>query len=122
MRLQIYLVTVMRETLINNTFAIAQKCNVTLKTDEYFLPEYPVPQDHDFNSFLSELSKKQLNKIIESYAAEKKEIYLQRLDYELTQIHATGFSSYFLIVADFIQWSKDNDVPVGQEGDQGLVL
>ena len=101
------------ETLINNTFAIAQKCNVTLKTDEYFLPEYPVPQDHDFNSFLSELSKKQLNKIIESYAAEKKEIYLQRLDYELTQIHATGFSSYFLIVADFIQWSKDNDVPVG---------
>ena len=101
------------ETLINNTFAIAQKCNVTLKTDEYFLPEYPVPQEHDFNSFLSELSKKQLNKIIESYAAEKKEIYLQRLDYELTQIHATGFSSYFLIVADFIQWSKDNDVPVG---------
>jgi len=101
------------ETLINNTFAIAQKCNVTLKTDEYFLPEYPVPQEHDFNSFLSELSKKQLNKIIESYAAEKKEIYLQRLDYELTEIHATGFSSYFLIVADFIQWSKDNDVPVG---------
>ena len=101
------------ETLINNTFAIAQKCNVTLKTDEYFLPEYPVPQEHDFNSFLSELSKKQLNKIIDSYAAEKKEIYLQRLDYELTQIHATGFSSYFLIVADFIQWSKDNDVPVG---------
>ena len=35
------------------------------------------------------------------------------MDYELTQIHATGFSSYFLIVADFIQWSKDNDVPVG---------
>ena len=101
------------ETLINNTFAIAQKCNVTLKTDEYFLPEYPVPQEHDFNSFLSELSKRQLNKIIESYAAEKKQIYLQRLDYELTQIHATGFSSYFLIVADFIQWSKDNDVPVG---------
>ena len=44
---------------------------------------------------------------------ENKEIYEQRLDYELTQIHATGFSSYFLIVADFIQWSKDNDVPVG---------
>lgn len=62
------------ETLINNTFAIAQKCNVTLKTDEYFLPEYPVPQDHDFNSFLSELSKKQLNKIIESYAAEKRDL------------------------------------------------
>ena len=39
------------ETLINNTLAIAQKCNVTLTTDQYFLPEYPVPEEHDFNSF-----------------------------------------------------------------------
>ncbi len=101
------------ETLINNTLAIAQKCNVTLTTDQYFLPEYPVPEEHDFNSFLSELSKNQLNEIIESYSPGKKEIYHKRLNYELTQIHATGFSSYFLIVADFIQWSKDNDVPVG---------
>jgi DNA polymerase-3 subunit alpha len=101
------------DTLINNTLAIAQKCNVTLTTDQYFLPEYPVPKEHDFNSFLSELSKTKLDEIIESYLPEEKEIYLKRLDYELTQIHATGFSSYFLIVADFIQWSKDNDVPVG---------
>jgi DNA polymerase-3 subunit alpha len=101
------------DTLVNNTYAIAQKCNVTLTTDQYFLPEYPVPKEHDFNSFLSELSKKQLEEIINSYSAEKKDIYQQRLDYELTQIHATGFSSYFLIVADFIQWSKENDVPVG---------
>jgi DNA polymerase-3 subunit alpha len=101
------------DTLITNTLAIAQKCNVTLTTDQYFLPEYPVPKEHDFNSFLSELSKTKLDEIIESYAQDKKEIYQKRLDYELTQIHATGFSSYFLIVADFIQWSKDNDVPVG---------
>jgi DNA polymerase-3 subunit alpha len=101
------------DTLINNTLAIAQKCNVTLTTDQYFLPEYPVPKDHDFNSFLSELSRTQLDEIIKSYSQAEKEIYLKRLDYELTQIHATGFSSYFLIVADFIQWSKDNDVPVG---------
>jgi len=101
------------DTLINNTLAIAQKCNVTLTTDQYFLPEYPVPKDHDFNSFLSELSRTQLDEIIKSYSSAEKEIYLKRLDYELTQIHATGFSSYFLIVADFIQWSKDNDVPVG---------
>jgi DNA polymerase-3 subunit alpha len=101
------------EALIDNTFAIAQKCNVTLTTDQYFLPEYPVPHEHDFNSFLSELSKTKLDVIIEPYSNDKKEIYQKRLDYELTQIHATGFSSYFLIVADFIQWSKDNDVPVG---------
>ena len=101
------------DTLINNTLAIAQKCNVTLTTDQYFLPEYPVPKGHDFNSFLSELSRTQLDEIIKFYSSAEKEIYLKRLDYELTQIHATGFSSYFLIVADFIQWSKDNDVPVG---------
>jgi DNA polymerase-3 subunit alpha len=101
------------DTLLDNTLAISQKCNVTLTTDQYFLPEYPVPKEHDFNSFLSELSKTKLAEIIGLYPNDKKEIYQKRLDYELTQIHATGFSSYFLIVADFIQWSKDNDVPVG---------
>ena len=101
------------DTLINNTLTISQKCNVTLTTDQYFLPEYPVPKEHDFNSFLSELSNTQLHEILKSYSKEDKLIYQKRLDYELAQIHATGFSSYFLIVADFIQWSKDNDVPVG---------
>ena len=66
------------DTLITNTLAIAQKCNVTLTTDQYFLPEYPVPKEHDFNSFLSELSKTKLDEIIESYAKDKKEIYQKR--------------------------------------------
>ncbi|MBD63052.1 MAG: DNA polymerase III subunit alpha [Gammaproteobacteria bacterium] len=101
------------ETLISNTFAIAQKCNASFTTDQYYLPEYPVPKDHDFNSFLSELSKNKLNEIISSFPQQIKNNYLNRLSYELNQIHATGFSSYFLIVADFIKWSKDNDVPVG---------
>ena len=100
-------------TLISNSLAIAQKCNVSLTTDQYFLPEYPVPKEHDFNSFLSELSNTKLKAMIASYSSDQQAIYKKRLDYELTQIHATGFSSYFLIVADFIQWSKDNDVPVG---------
>ena len=101
------------ETLLANTHQIALKCNASFVTDEYFLPEYPVPENHDFNSFLSELSNSKLNKIIAPFESGKQVIYQQRLDYELTQIHTTGFSSYFLIVADFIQWSKNNDVPVG---------
>ena len=101
------------ETLIENTYAIAQKCNVTFNTDQYHLPEYPVPKGHDFDSFLSELSENKLNERISSSPQEIKNNYLNRLSYELKQIHATGFSSYFLIVSDFIQWSKDNDVPVG---------
>ncbi len=101
------------ETLLANTHQIALKCNASFVTDEYFLPEYPVPENHDFNSFLSELSNSKLNEIIAPFESGKQVIYQQRLDYELTQIHTTGFSSYFLIVADFIQWSKNNDVPVG---------
>tara|TARA_B100000609_G_C17220381_1_gene439639 strand:- start:2103 stop:5555 length:3453 start_codon:yes stop_codon:yes gene_type:complete len=101
------------DALINNTLALAKKCNVTLTTDQYFLPEYPVPDEHDFNSFLSDLSKTKLDEVLKFFSKKDKEVYQKRLDYELAQIHATGFSSYFLIVADFIQWSKDNDVPVG---------
>ena len=72
-----------------------------------------MPDNHDFNSFLSELSNSKLQKIIQDFDVKKQYTYQERLDYELAQIHATGFSSYFLIVADFIQWSKSNDVPVG---------
>ena len=46
-----------------------------LTTDQYFLPEYPVPKEHDFNSFLSELSKKQLEEIINS-TQQKKKIFI----------------------------------------------
>jgi DNA polymerase-3 subunit alpha len=99
--------------LISNTNEISKKCNVSIHTKEYFLPEYPVPKEHDFDSFLVDLSNKRLAKYINEFNKENKKLYQQRLDYELDQIKTMGFSSYFLIVYDFIQWSKDNDVPVG---------
>jgi len=101
------------DELIKNTNEVAKKCNVSLHTEGYFLPEYPVPDEHDFDSYIAELSNKRLNQIIDNFDDKKKEEYKQRLDYELNQIKKMGFSSYFLIVYDFIQWSKDNDVPVG---------
>ena len=101
------------DELIDNTNEIAKKCNVSLHAKEYFLPEYPVPKEHNFDSYISELSHEKLNQLIIDFDIKKKEIYKQRLDYELNQIKKMGFSSYFLIVYDFIQWSKDNDVPVG---------
>ena len=58
-------------TLVSNTFHIAQKCNASFVTDQYFLPEYPVPEKHDFNSFLSELSNLKLQAIISSYSPER---------------------------------------------------
>ena len=101
------------DELIKNTNEVAKKCNVSLHTEGYFLPEYPVPDEHDFDSYIAELSHKKLNQIIVNFDDKKQEEYKQRLDYELNQIKKMGFSSYFLIVYDFIQWSKDNDVPVG---------
>jgi DNA polymerase-3 subunit alpha len=101
------------DELIKNTNEVAKKCNVSLHTEGYFLPEYPVPDKHDFDSYIAELSYKKLNQIIDNFDDKKQEEYKQRLDYELNQIKKMGFSSYFLIVYDFIQWSKDNDVPVG---------
>ena len=79
----------------------------------YFLPEYPVPKEHDFDSYITDLSHKRLNELVKDFDKNKKEEYVSRLDYELNQIKKMGFSSYFLIVYDFIQWSKNNDVPVG---------
>ena len=101
------------DELIDNTNEVAKKCNVSLHTKGYFLPEYPVPKEHDFDSFLVDLSTKRLSSLIDKFEKAKQTTYLQRLEYELNQIKKMGFSSYFLIVYDFIQWSKDNDVPVG---------
>ncbi len=99
--------------VVDNTFEVATACNVSLKTGEYFLPEYPVPKGETFDSFLSYEAQKGLSKLLKKQPKNLHQKYTERLDYELKSITKTGFSSYFLIVADFIKWSKENDIPVG---------
>ncbi len=101
------------DSLIDNTNEISKQCNVSLDTKGYFLPEYPVPKKHDFDSYLKEISIERMKIYIKDFEIEKQNEYIDRLNYELDQIKAMGFSSYFLIVYDFIKWSKNNDVPVG---------
>ena len=101
------------DSLITNTNELAKKCNVSFDTKEYFLPEYPVPKQHNFDTYLEELANKRLNTFINKFTNQKQDKYKSRLHYELDQIKTMGFSSYFLIVYDFIEWSKNNDVPVG---------
>ena len=101
------------DEFLSNTSEIAKQCNVSFESKGYFLPEYPVPKDHDFNSYLKDLSCNNLDKLIKTFDEDKKNLYKERLNYELTQISTMGFSSYFLIVYDFIEWSKNNEVPVG---------
>jgi DNA polymerase-3 subunit alpha len=102
---------------LQNTIEIARRCNVHLNFGEYFLPRFPVPEGMTVDDYLRQEAAKGLNdrfQLIEKAgeSADRDE-YDARLALELDVIIKMGFPGYFLIVADFIQWAKQNDVPVG---------
>ncbi len=105
------------EALVNSV-EIAKRCNVTVRLGEYFLPQFPTG-DMTTEDFLVMKSKEGLEDRLEflfpdpAVRAEKRPAYDERLDIELKVINQMGFPGYFLIVMEFIQWSKDNDIPVG---------
>ena len=99
--------------VLSNTLEIAKQCNLSLEPNGYFLPEYPVPEGQNFDSHLKSLVEENLNNLTAKFTKDQVEEYKARVKYELDQIKTMGFSSYFLIVYDFIKWSKNNDVPVG---------
>ncbi|AMW78556.1 DNA polymerase III subunit alpha [Acinetobacter sp. TGL-Y2] len=107
---------------VGNTVQIAKRCNVSLELGKYFLPDYPIPEGHTINSFFAHLSEEGLEeRLAHLYPVEKRDEnwseirqpYDERLAYEIGIINNMGFPGYFLIVMDFIQWSKGNGVPVG---------
>jgi len=103
---------------IDNTLLIAQRCNFVMRMGEYFLPDFPVPAGETIESHLRNESFKGLEVCIarrfpEGASAEIRKEYEDRMDFELGIVNEMGFPGYFLIVADFIQWAKENDVPVG---------
>ncbi|MDO6641212.1 DNA polymerase III subunit alpha [Shewanella sp. 5_MG-2023] len=101
-----------------NSVEIAKRCNVTIRLHEYFLPNFPTG-DLTIEDFLVEVSEKGLEERLEflfpdeQVRLEKRPEYDERLDIELKVINQMGFPGYFLIVMEFIQWGKDNDIPVG---------
>ncbi|MBO9529181.1 MAG: DNA polymerase III subunit alpha, partial [Acinetobacter oleivorans] len=107
---------------IENTYHIAKRCNVKLQLGTYFLPDYPIPDGFTIDTYFEHLSKVGLEERLNYlYPVEKRgedwpEIrkpYDERIDYEVGIILKMGFPGYFLIVMDFIQWAKNNGVPVG---------
>lgn len=98
---------------LENTVIIAEQCNFTLKTDEYHLPSFPIP-DHagtrDPDEYLEMLVHTGLKK---RFGEHHDPAYSERADYELSVIKKMGFSGYFLITQDFVQWAKNNNIPVG---------
>lgn len=107
---------------IENTYHIAKRCNVTLRLGQYFLPDYPIPEGHTIDTFFAHLSKEGLEERLnflyppeqrDEHWPEVRKPYDERIEYEINIINSMGFPGYFLIVMDFIQWSKSNGVPVG---------
>ncbi|MAZ77043.1 MAG: DNA polymerase III subunit alpha [Legionellaceae bacterium] len=100
---------------LQNTVEIAKRCNAKLSLGEVFLPDFPVPQGMTVESYLEDLSTEGLKeRLIQLNIPEELQApYYDRLKTELAVINRMGFPGYFLIVADFIQWAKNNDVPVG---------
>ena len=103
---------------IENTLLIAQRCNFEMRMGTYFLPDFPVPDGESIESHLRNESYAGLELVLnrrfpEGPSSDIRQQYEQRMDFELGIINEMGFPGYFLIVADFIQWAKDNDVPVG---------
>ena len=105
-------------TALENTVLVAQRCSVTLRLGQYFLPQFPTGE-LSTEDFLVKKAKEGLEERLrflfpdEKVRSEKRGEYDQRLQVELDVINQMGFPGYFLIVMEFIQWSKDNDIPVG---------
>src|SRR5690606_17736277 len=105
---------------LQNSVEIARRCNVTLLLGKNFLPAYPVPAGMTEAEFFRKVSheglEQRLQRILDTAApdyAERRKVYVDRLDFELDIIIKMDFPGYFLIVMDFIQWAKDHDIPVG---------
>lgn len=103
---------------LQNSVEIAKRCNVTIRLGEYFLPAFPTGglSDADFLVLKSKegLEKRLLQLFPDPEVRKVKRVeYDERLDIELGVINQMGFPGYFLVVMEFIQWSKDNDIPVG---------
>ena len=102
---------------IENTIIIAKRCSFFLKEINPILPKYPGLENISEADYLSKISFKGLverfNLSITKFSDDKKNNYKNRLDKELEIINEMGFAGYFLIVYDFIKWSKENDIPVG---------
>ncbi len=103
---------------LQNTVEIAKRCNVTIRLGEYFLPEFPTG-DLSTEDFLVKVSQEGLEERLAflfpdpDERARRRPEYDERLQTELNVINQMGFPGYFLIVMEFIQWSKDNGIPVG---------
>jgi DNA polymerase III subunit alpha len=104
--------------LLVNTVEVAKRCSLEIKLGSSMLPAYPVPAGSTTEQFLYEESQRGLGARLDEAKALQGIVgdpvaYGERLALELGVICSMGFAGYFLIVADFIRWARENGVPVG---------
>ena len=98
---------------LENSVEIARRCSLSLSLGQPSLPEYPVPSGETIDQFLGRLSFEKLRRRFPHWDDARLKPYCERLEFELETINQMGFPGYFLVVMDFIQWAKDQDIPVG---------
>src|SRR5215467_12137306 len=99
---------------VERTLEIAERCNVEIEFGKYHFPTYTPPKAISLDDYLDELAHAGLEERLEGVTdPEVKKAYTERLDYELDVIKRMQFPGYFLVVADFINYAKQNGIPVG---------
>ena len=102
---------------IENTVNIADRCHIEFDFNTYHFPKYNTIDGQPVEELFEDKTRKGFSKRIEELRKKNPDIeekaYLARLDYEIAMIKEMGFPGYFLIVADFIAWAKDQHIPVG---------
>ncbi len=104
---------------LENTVKLAARCNLEIPFGEYYFPNFIPPKGESIDGMFDRLSREgfearfEVIRRVDDISPELEEVYRKRLDMELGIVTTMGFPAYFLIVADFINWAKDNDIPVG---------
>ncbi len=104
---------------IATTQEIAERCNLEINFGDYYFPNFPVEEGESLESMFKKACwsglKDRFNEMrrINTYTQEIEKTYTDRLEMEIGVICEMGFPAYFLIVADFIIWAKDHEIPVG---------
>ncbi len=100
--------------LLTNAVEVARRCSLEIRLGASMLPAYPVPAGSSTEDFLRTESQRGLDaRLVHTRLTGSQAAYDARLALELGVICAMGFAGYFLIVADFIRWARQNGVPVG---------
>ena len=106
---------------LENTLAIAERCDLTIPMGEFHLPEFPVPAGESLQSYFEKVARAGLEERLgelrrrraQGLVKAPEELYRQRAEYELKVIQTMGFAGYFLVVWDFIRYARENGIPVG---------